>query len=72
MQMIIVIICIKAHVADFNMKKHLVKIAISPNALASLIQKGQIHAVDFRCLDSESKKTVWKLLLSTMKLTVKP
>ena len=47
----------------------MVHIAISPNVLASLIEGGYIHAVDFKCLDIDSKKTVWKLFLSAVKLT---
>ena len=53
------------------MKNNLVHIAISANTLASLIDNGSIHAVDFKCLDVDSKKTVWKLFLSTVKLTKK-
>jgi len=53
------------------MKNNLVRIAISANTLASLIENECIHAVDFKCLDIDSKKTVWKLLLSTVKLTQK-
>ena len=53
------------------MKNNLVHIAISANTLASLIDNRSIHAVDFKCLDVDSKKTVWKLLLSAVKLTKK-
>jgi hypothetical protein len=49
----------------------MVQIAISVNILASLIESGCIHAVDFRCLNIDSKKTVWKLFLSALKLTKK-
>lgn len=51
------------------MENNLVHIAISPNALAALIESGTIHAVDFKCLDIDSKKMVWNLFLSSMKLT---
>jgi len=51
------------------MENNLVHIAISPNVLASLIEGEYIHAVDFKCLDIDSKKTVWKLFLSAVKLT---
>jgi len=51
------------------MENNLVHIAISANTLASLIESGCIHAVDFKCLDIDSKKTVWKLFLSAVKLT---
>jgi len=53
------------------MENNLVHIAISVDALASLIESDCIHAVDFKCLDIDSKKTVWKLFLSTVKLTKK-
>ena len=53
------------------MENNLVHIAISVNTLASLIESECIHAVDFKCLDIDSKKTVWKLFLSTVKLTKK-
>jgi len=51
------------------MENNAVHIAISANTLAELIESGCIHAVDFKCLDVDSKKTVWKLFLSTVKLT---
>jgi len=54
----------------FDMKNNLVRVAIPVNTLAALIESGCIHAVDFKCLDIDSKKTVWKLFLSTMKLTI--
>ncbi|GEM_PF-623315 len=38
------------------MKNNLVHIAISANTLASLIENERIHAVDFKCLDIDSKK----------------
>ena len=53
------------------MENNLVQIAISANTLASLIESGCIHAVDFKCLDIDSKKKVWKLFLSAVKLTMK-
>lgn len=53
------------------MNTNLVHIAISASTLASLIDTGCIHAVDFKCLDVDSKKTVWKLFLSTVKLAKK-
>jgi hypothetical protein len=53
------------------MENNLVHIAISVNTLATLIESGCIHAVDFKCLDIDSKKTVWKLFLSAVKLTKK-
>lgn len=65
------IIIYKNSVLGFDMKHNLVHIAIPLDTLASLIQSGYIHAVDFRCLDSNSKKTVWQLLLSTLKPAIK-
>ena len=53
------------------MENNWVNIAISVDTLASLIESECIHAVDFRCLDIDSKKTVWKLFLSIVKLTKK-
>ncbi|ESS71452.1 hypothetical protein MGMO_103c00190 [Methyloglobulus morosus KoM1] len=53
------------------MENNLVHIAISPHVLAALIESGTIHAVDFKCLDINSKKTVWKLFLFSVKLTKK-
>jgi hypothetical protein len=44
-----------------------VKLEIEPECLASLMEKGQIHATDFRCLDLGSKQIVWKMLLSLTK-----
>lgn len=46
----------------------IVKLAISPELLASLIESGQIHASDFRCLDLASKVTAWEIFLSSAKL----
>lgn len=44
-----------------------VKLEIAPNVLAALMEKGQLHATDFRCLDLGSKQIVWKMLLSLAK-----
>lgn len=49
----------------------IVKLAISPKLLASLIESGQIHASDFRCLDLASKKAAWEIFLSSAKLRKK-
>ncbi len=54
-----------------DMKNNLVQIAVSIDTLTTLIEEGYIHAEDFRCLNSDSKKTVWKLFLSVVKLTKK-
>jgi hypothetical protein len=42
------------------MDNKLVHITISADTMASLIESGSIHAVDFKCLDIDSKKTVWR------------
>ncbi len=44
-----------------------VKLEIETRFLVSLLEKGQIHAADFRCLDFDSKQLVWKALLSLTK-----
>lgn len=44
-----------------------VKLEIEPSVLAALMEKGQLHATDFRCLDRGSKLIVWKMLLSLAK-----
>lgn len=47
------------------MENNTVQIEITEKILASLIEGGLLHAVDFKCLDVDSKKTVWKLLLTS-------
>ncbi|MEZ9819297.1 hypothetical protein AB4238_01540 [Shewanella sp. 10N.286.45.A1] len=42
--------------------KHL-NISIPQQKIAQLIQQGHLCAADFKCLDSESKNTVWQLCL---------
>lgn len=49
---------------SFFRKPPTVRLAIAPEVLASLVEKGQLHAADFRCLDLGSKQIVWKMLLS--------
>jgi hypothetical protein len=67
----IIIIIYKTQASRFlDMENSLVHIAIKPNTLAALIQSGQIHAVDFKCLNVDSKRIVWKLFLSVLKATV--
>lgn len=44
-----------------------VKLEMAPNVLAALMEKGQLHATDFRCLDMGSKQIVWNMLLSLAK-----
>jgi hypothetical protein len=48
------------------MEDNLVHIAISPNALASLIKEGSIHVMDFKCLDKQAKQIVWGLFLAML------
>ncbi|PPD21118.1 MAG: hypothetical protein CTY23_06405 [Methylomonas sp.] len=43
-----------------------VRLEIEPTVLASLMEKGLLHATDFRCLDKGSKRIVWAMLLSLM------
>jgi hypothetical protein len=52
------------------METQTVQIAISANTLATLLKSGSLHAVDFTCLDADSKKTVWQLLLSSVQLAI--
>ncbi|ACA86706.1 conserved hypothetical protein [Shewanella woodyi ATCC 51908] len=40
-----------------------VNLSISADKLAKLIHSGELCAADFRCLDHESKQTVWQLCL---------
>ncbi|MDP2903076.1 MAG: hypothetical protein Q8N96_08195 [Methylovulum sp.] len=44
-----------------------VKLAIAPDVLAALVEKGQLRATDFRCLDLGSKQIVWKMFLTLTK-----
>ncbi|MBD9357146.1 hypothetical protein [Methylomonas albis] len=44
-----------------------VRLAIAPEVLAALVEKGEIHATDFRCLDLGSKQIVWKMFLAQAK-----
>ncbi|WP_446810641.1 hypothetical protein ACH50O_03425 [Methylomonas sp. 2BW1-5-20] len=43
------------------------RLAIAPEVLAALVEKGEIHATDFRCLDLGSKQIVWKMFLAQAK-----
>ncbi|MCQ8183577.1 hypothetical protein NP603_20890 [Methylomonas sp. SURF-1] len=49
---------------SFFDKTDCVNLAIAPDVLATLVEKGQLHATDFRCLDLSSKQIVWKMFLS--------
>jgi hypothetical protein len=53
------------------MKNDTVQIEITAKTLATLIESGLIHAVDFKCLDFDSKRTVWKLFLASINLKIK-
>jgi hypothetical protein len=57
---------------SFFRKPNTVRLAIAPEVLASLVEKGQLHAADFRCLDLSSKQIVWKILLSLALAKSKP
>lgn len=48
---------------SFLDKADCVNLAIAPDVLAALVEKGQLHATDFRCLDLGSKQIVWKMFL---------
>lgn len=45
------------------MKNSNVNMSISSKKLTELIQSGALCAADFRCLDLESKQTVWQMCL---------
>lgn len=49
---------------SFFDKTDCVNLAIAPDVLATLVEKGQLHVTDFRCLDLSSKQIVWKMFLS--------
>ncbi len=42
-----------------------VQLEISPDVLARLFESGQLCAGEFRCLNQDSKQTVWSLCLNT-------
>lgn len=44
-----------------NLNVHL---AFKREKLEALIREGKLHAADFNCLDPDSKKTVWSMLLA--------
>lgn len=46
-----------------------INLAITSEALESLIQNGSLHAADFNCLDIASKTSVWRILLSSASST---
>jgi hypothetical protein len=53
-----------SYLFSFFYKPTTVRLAIDSEILAALIENGQLHAADFRCLDLGSKQIVWKMLLS--------
>lgn len=42
----------------------LIRVAIDPRRLESLIREGRIDVTDFSCLDRPSKQGVWSMLRS--------
>lgn len=48
-----------------------VKLAMEPKVLAALLEKGALHAADFRCLDLSSKRIVWQMLLGLVQARVR-
>lgn len=54
------------------MQRKIIHIGITANVLASLINNRQLHAVDFECLDADSKRAVWELLLNAVKIERNP
>ncbi|TAL45808.1 MAG: hypothetical protein EPN89_11710 [Methylovulum sp.] len=55
---------------SFFRPSRFVKLAIAPEVLTALVEKGQIHATDFRCLDFGSKQIVWKIFLTLAKAKI--
>jgi hypothetical protein len=47
-----------------------VRLEMSETTLRSLLTAGQVCAADFRCLDCESKKCLWRLCLESCVITV--
>jgi len=43
-------------------KTDVIHLAFDSNTLESLIRTGKLHASDFNCLDSSSKRGVWSML----------
>ena len=41
-----------------------IHLAFSQDRLEMLIRQGKLHAADFNCLDSSSKRSVWSMLLA--------
>jgi len=49
---------------NFFRPRSTVKLAMAPEVLAALLEKRQLQATDFRCLDLGSKQIVWKMFLT--------
>lgn len=45
-------------------QKKLVQIELSADKLEKLFMKGELCVADIRCLNSESKQSIWQLCLS--------
>lgn len=45
-------------------ERQTIHLAFHHERLEMLIRQGKLHAVDFNCLDSSSKRSVWSMLLS--------
>lgn len=43
-----------------------INLSFTPEILASLIQRGRLHASDFNCLDDSAKAHVWQMLLASV------
>lgn len=49
------------------METKTIHIGITSTVLAALINSRLLHVADFECLDLESKRAVWELLLNALK-----
>ncbi len=45
-------------------KRQTIHLAFRQERLETLILQGKLHAADFNCLDSSSKRSVWSMLLA--------
>ena len=46
-----------------------VRLELPAETLFHLLNNGQVSAKNFRCLDSDSKRCVWRLLLESLRIT---
>ncbi|MDX1573873.1 MAG: hypothetical protein R3341_07570 [Methylophaga sp.] len=44
--------------------RQIIHLAFRQERLEMLIRQGKLHATDFNCLDSSSKRSVWSMLLA--------